>query len=67
MTSIQELLNFGNTKDKDTHSVEFIASKMTPVNEKSLHLPRNFAHTVRNILDMEQQMSINKHIKSNKK
>lgn len=66
MTNLRKLLTLCTTKGQEVPSVEYIAEKMTPVREDSLRLPRSFAHTVRNILDLEEQSCANKSIESDK-
>lgn len=64
MMNLRKLLTLCASKEDNIPSVEYIANKMTPVNENSLRLPRSFAHTVRHILENEEQFAANKRIES---
>ena len=67
MTTLRRLLTTLSKKDEYLTSIEHIASKMTPVDESQLHLPRSFAHTVRRILEHEENLAANKAMDADEK
>ena len=67
MTRLRKILALCAAKEEKPPSVEYIASRMTPVDESSLRLPRSFAHTMRHMLENEDRLTSNKAMDSDKK
>jgi len=48
-----KIIKIKRKKSTDILTVKSIASKMEPIDERKLKLPRSFAHTLRSIIEIK--------------